>query len=103
MQQTEADDTDREGIPGFMDDGQAVIADAQPTQSLEPTDGSLHHPADSSQAAAVRRPPLGDVRFDAQPGQYPAGIVAVEASVGVQFVGHLLGPTRLTRYFREVE
>jgi hypothetical protein len=100
MQQTEADDTDRQGVPGILHDGQAVITDAEPTKPFDPTDGSLHHPAYLSQTATVRRPPPGYVWLDAQPGQEPAGMVAVESPIRIQVVGELLGPTRFARHFR---
>src|SRR5438874_10178150 len=95
MQQSEADYTGRQRVPRLLDDPQAVVADPQPPQPLEPADGPLHHPADLPQPAAVRRLPPADVRLDAQPPQDPPGGVAVEAPVGVRLVGQLLGPPRL--------
>ncbi len=95
MQEAEANNADGHRVPGILHNGQAVVADSHPTQSLEPTDGPLDHPADFPQAAAVRRPPLGDVRLDAQPGQYPPRRVAVVAPVGVQRIGQFLGPSGL--------
>src|SRR5512143_2818233 len=101
VQDAEADDTDGDRRPGVDDHTQPVVPHPQPPQALEPTDRPLHHPADLPQAAAVRRPPLGDVRLDPQPPQQLPGPLAVEPSVGIRLVGPLLGPTRLAADPRE--
>src|SRR4051794_31214868 len=46
MQEAKADDAGGQGVPGFLDHRQAVVADPHPPQPLEPTDGPLDHPAD---------------------------------------------------------
>src|SRR4051812_36919113 len=60
-------------------------------------------PADLPQAAAVRRPPLGDVRLDPQPSQQRPQRLTVVAPVGVRLVGQLLRPARPAADLREVE
>src|SRR6266540_1565564 len=91
MQQAEANNAGSQRVPGVLDHGQAVVADAEPAQALQPTIGSLDHPADFPQAAAVRCPALGDVRL------------AAVAPVGVPFGGQLLGATWRARHLREVQ
>src|SRR5690242_7948398 len=59
--------TQEESKQASSHNSRTVIADAEPTQSLQPTDGSFHYPADLPQPAAMRRLPPGDVRLDAQP------------------------------------
>src|SRR5687768_7378408 len=95
MQDPEADDAGGQGVPGVLDDAQAVVADPHPPQTLEPTDRPLDHPADLAQAAAVRRLAFADERLDPQPAEYPPGRVAVVAPIGVQLVGQFLGPAWL--------
>ena len=67
-----------------MGHGQPVVTHPHPAEALEPTDGSLHHPADLPQPAPVGCLLLGDVRLDAQPAQDPAAGLAVVAPVGVR-------------------
>ena len=62
MQAAEANDAGGQCVPGVLNHGQAVVADAKPAQALEPADGPLDPPADFPQTAAVRRIPLGYVR-----------------------------------------
>jgi hypothetical protein len=64
MQEAEANDAGGQGVPRVLHHGQPVVTDAEPAQSLEPTDRSLDHPAELPQAAAVRRLPPGDVRLN---------------------------------------
>ena len=77
--------------------------DPHPPQPLQPTDRPLDHPTDLPQPAAVRRPPLGDVRLDPQPPQQLPGRLAVVPPVGVRLVGQLLRPARLAPDLGEVE
>src|SRR3954471_19355069 len=71
VQEAETNDAGRQRVPGILDHSQAVIADAEPPQSLQPTDGPLPHPPALPQPAAVGGPPPRDVRLDAQPRQDP--------------------------------
>src|SRR5262249_7130386 len=95
MHQSEADNTGSQSVPSLLDDTQAVVADSQPAQPLEPTDGPLHHPTNLPQPTPMLPPSPTNVRLDTQPGQQPAGRVAVVAPIGVQPVGHLLGTASL--------
>src|SRR5690242_17337769 len=79
MQQSKAEDAGRQAGPGVLDNAQPVVAHPQTPQPLQPADGPLHHPADLPQPAAMLALAPPDVWLDAQPGQDPAGVVAVEA------------------------
>jgi hypothetical protein len=81
MQDAEANDAGGQGGPGILDDAQAVVADAQAAQPLEPANGPLHHPADLPQPAAMRCLPLGDVRL-VSPSRRPGGQRTALASPG---------------------
>lgn len=95
MQQLVADDACGEGSPGFPGNQQAVVADPHASQAFQPVDGPLDHSADLAQAAAVRRPPLSDVRLDPQPSQQVPGPIRVVTPVGEQVVGQFLQSARL--------
>ena len=45
-----------------MDIVAAIVTHTEPAELMKPTDRSLHHPAIHTQAAAVGRPPLGQLR-----------------------------------------
>src|SRR5215207_1761470 len=77
VQQAEANHTSGQGVPRFLNDVRAVVADAHPAQPFEPTDGALDHPAYLPQPAAVRCSPASNVRLDSQPRQDPPCCVAV--------------------------
>ena len=47
-----------------MDIVAAIVTHTEPAELMKPTDRSLHHPAIHTQAAAVGRPPLGQLRVD---------------------------------------
>ena len=47
-----------------MDIVAAIVTHMEPAELMKPTDRSLHHPAIHTQAAAVGRPPLGQLRVD---------------------------------------
>src|ERR1051326_4853805 len=100
---TEANNTGRQGIPRFLNLDQSVIADAHPPQALQPTDCPFHHPAHLAQTAAMLRPALIDLGFNAQPAEQPAGGLTVVAGVGVQLVRQFFGAADLPTDVREVE
>lgn len=95
MQQTKTDNTGSQRVPSLLDDAQAVIANAQPPQPLEPTDGPLHYPTHLAQTTAMLPPSPPNVRLDPQPRQQPTGGITVLAAVGIQRIGQLLGSPRL--------
>src|ERR1700722_3338035 len=103
MQQSEADHTDRQSVPGLLYDHQSVIANSHSPKALQPAIGSLNHPTDFSQATAMLRPASGDVRFNPEPGQQSPSCVAVVASVSVQFVRDFLGPAHLAANLWELK
>ncbi len=53
MQQAVADHAGGLGVPGILDDTQAVIANSHPSQLLDSADGPLDHPADFPKPDAV--------------------------------------------------
>src|SRR5579871_2349477 len=103
MQQTKTDDTDRQGVPCLLDDTQAIIADTQPPQTLEPTDGPLDYPTHLPQPAAMLPPSSPNVRLNPQPPQQPARGVTVIAAIGIQLLGQFLGSPRLAADLGEVQ
>jgi len=60
----------------------AVVADEQPFEVVQPGEGALYDPADTSEPGAVLGLAAGDLRADATPAQLAAVLVVVVAAVG---------------------
>ena len=74
-----------------MDIGSAFVADREPSESVQPGDRALNHPAADPEAAAVRRPsPREDWRDAPSPEAIPVWLRVV-AAVALQGAGLLAG------------
>ena len=74
-----------------MNVGSPLIADAQPAELMQPSQGSLNHPTIDSEAAAVLGEALGQDRLDPQRAQCLAARFRVISSVSLNLVR---SPTR---------
>src|SRR5438105_2079026 len=63
-QELEGDEDFGQGAEPLMDVFTKIITHPQPAVLMKPTDRSLHDPAVHTQATAVRRPTLGQLRVD---------------------------------------
>ena len=69
MQPSQADKGTPEGEESFMNVGPPLVADAQPAELMQPSQGSLNHPTIDPEAAAVLGEALGQDRLDSQRAQ----------------------------------
>src|SRR5947209_4033811 len=84
-----------------MDSRRAILTNAQPTEVVQPGQGSLHIPAVSPQPATVGRPTPCDVRSDTAPSQPSAVRVGVIAPVPIEAIRATTRPARLAAYRRD--
>ena len=68
-----------------MDVGAALVADGQASVAGEPGEGTLHHPAVSSEAGAALDATACDARGDATGAALPAAATVVVGLIGVEF------------------
>jgi hypothetical protein len=78
-----------------VDLGPTVIADEQPLELVHPGEGTLDHPAVTTEAGAVLAAAAGDLRFDSASAKLAPVFVVVVAAVGRDAVGPLSGPADL--------
>ncbi len=76
-----------------MNVSSALVADAQPSEALQPTERALDHPAAPAQLVAAFNAPPGNAGLDTL-GTQPLPVTSiVVALVGMQFGGALAGPS----------
>lgn len=68
-------------VPGVDQGRVSVVAYPQAAKCLDPADGSLHHPADSPQVAAMRSLTSSNLRLDTQKSQEGSGSIAVVTGI----------------------
>lgn len=65
----------------------AFVADAEPFELVQPSEGALDHPSGFAEARAVGDPTAGDEGLDTSFPQQAAVLVVVVAAVGKQSLG----------------
>jgi hypothetical protein len=79
----------------------AVVADEQPLEVVQPSEGALDDPAGAAQAGAVLGLAAGDLGFDPAPPELAAVSVVVVAAVGEQERGSPSRPADLAANGRD--
>ena len=83
-----------------MDFVTAVVADEQPLEVVEPSEGALDHPTSATQAGAVLALAASDLGSDPALSKLATVLVVVVASVGGDTFGPLSRPTHLAAHRR---
>ena len=83
-----------------MNVGAAVVADEQPFELVQPSEGALNDPAVATQPGAVLGLAPRDLRCDPAPPQLAAVAVEVVAAVGAHPVGSTSRPADATAHRR---
>ena len=78
-----ADDAAGDLEKGFVDDSQALEADAQSPKAVQPANGALDDPAGLAQPTAVRLPAAGDLSLDTRRVQGATVLVVIVAAIGL--------------------
>jgi len=82
--------------------GAAVVAGAETSEAVEPTQGAFGNPAEDAQSAAVRFVAPRQVRLNAAAAKFPTMWFAVVGAVGIDFIRSLARPTGFARDRRHV-
>lgn len=80
-------------VEGFEDVGAALVADGQPPEAAEPSQGALDHPAMPSQALAALDAAPGDPVGDVSPAQGTMTARQIVSFIGVELGWALAGPS----------
>ena len=96
-----ADQRTTEFHESFVDVGPLLVADAEPSELVQPTSGAFHRPAGLAQAALVVDPPLRQDRLDAEFPQPLAVRLGVVGQIALHGVGLLPGVPDLARDRRD--
>ena len=84
-----------------MESRRPILTNAQPTEVVQPGQGSLHVPAVFPQPATVTRSTPCDVRSDATPSQPLAMRIGVIATVPIEAIRTTSRPARLAANWRD--
>jgi hypothetical protein len=78
-----------------VDLGAAVVADEEPLELVEPSEGAFDDPADAAESGAVFGLAAGDLGGNAASAEFATVLVVVVAAVGDDPVGTPAGPADL--------
>jgi hypothetical protein len=101
LQPPEADEAAGEAEEGFVDLVAAVVADEQSFVAVEPGEGALDDPADTTEAGAVLGLATSDLRSDVASTKLAPVLVMVVATVGGDSLGASAWSADLAAYRRD--